>query len=485
MLARTVLLLLAAAFPAAGAVLSSAASTEFKNWLDGPIRYILTSPEVKAFKKLETDPARAAFIESFWARRDPNPDTLVNEFRQMFWERVRHANELFVDSAKPGWRSDRGKIYILYGPPTRIEDDINADTRSEASSGRGLIRWTYEGSEAGRKDVNPVAVVVPFVRDVTGEYRLSSDPRLASVFYTWEDMEDRSVFETLMQTDLIQPGRSPLAVMLDMGKMQTIPMQEEVLLAQVETVEAFGEAGLPVAVHQYRDPGGGGSVLTLTLSTPEHREDSRAAILARLLPLGVSQESPILLGEGSFRFEGEGAERQAQGRTVLEPGSYELTILMVVPAISTSSVHQSTLVVPDPSSEALGMSDLTLAMRLERVRYDSMASYTEPFMVGAFHVVPRVSDRLRRGDELALFFEVYGGRRPYNVTYRLEIRRDAGWMPVSRPVVQEGGQGAQGWAVPTSDAWPVGKYRVVIDIEDSDGATETAEIGFDLAPARS
>ena len=227
-----------------------------------------------------------------------------------------------------------------------------------------------------------------------------------------------------MNTDLINPGRSPLAVMLDMGKMQTLPLQEEVLLAQVETIEVFGEASLPVALHRYRDPNSDGSILTLTLSAPEHREDSRVAILARLLPQGVSQESPILLGEASFRFEGEGLGRKAQARIVLGPGGYELTILMVVPAMSNSSVHKSTLVVPEPA-DALSMSDVTLAGTLDRVPYDSLSSYTEPFMVGVFHVVPRVSRRLHRGDEMALFYEVYGGRRPYQVTYRLEIRRDS------------------------------------------------------------
>lgn len=457
-------------------------TTELEAWLDSPIRYIATTPEVKIFKGLDTDPARAAFIESFWSRRDPNPDTLVNEYRQLFWERVKYANETFLDSAKPGWKTDRGKIYILYGAPTRIEGDPTADTRTETDTGRGLIRWTYEGSEHGRKDVNPVAVVVPFVRDVGGEYRLSSDPKLVSEFYTWDDVESRSAYESVLQAGIINPGRSPLSAMLDMGMMQTVPMQEEVLLARVDTLEIFDDQMLPVAIQRYRDPDGEGAVLILTLSVPEIAGDGRAAILARLVPQGVPQAEPRLLGEGSFRFDGEGAARRAQGRIFVTSGSYELTVLLVVPGTSTSAVHRSTLSIPDHDDRALGLSDVTLATRLEPVRYDALASYREPYIVGGFHVVPRVSDRLRRGDELSLFYEVYGGTRPYSVTYRLELRNESEWKPVSRPIVQEGAEGAQGWSVPTTDAWPFGEYRVRIAVEDAEGSTSTAEVDFDLVP---
>jgi len=453
---------------------------ELKKWLDSPVRYVATPPEIKAFKKLKTDNARAAFIESFWARRDPEPDTLVNEYRQAFWERVRETSDLFYDGAKPGWKTDRGKIYILYGPPTKIEDDLHAQVAGSAQAGHGILRWIYEGSEKGRKDINPVAVVVPFIRDATGEYRLSADPRLASEKYALDDILDRSAYEEWLQTDVIVASRSPLAVMLDMGRMQTIPRQEELLLARVDTMEVYGDDQLPVAVHRYRGPDGHGTVLTLTIAVPVTSADPRAAILARLVPVGIA-ESPIVLGEGSFLLEGEGEGRLAQGRVVVAPGTYELTVLVVVPGTSRSAVYRGPVVIDPPSSE-LHMSDVALAQRLERVRYDAMASYTQPYTVGSFHVVPRIDPRIEPGQELSLFYEVYGGERPYRVTYQIDTWRDSGWAAASRPVVQEGGEGAQGWSVPTSEAWPFGRYRVRIEIEDAQGATRNAEVDFDLAP---
>ena len=84
-----------------------------RQWLDGPVHYIIETGEIKEFKALKTDADRGAFVERFWRRRDPTPATLANEYRQSFWDRVREANEKFLDSAGPGWQTDRGKIYIL------------------------------------------------------------------------------------------------------------------------------------------------------------------------------------------------------------------------------------------------------------------------------------------------------------------------------------------------------------------------------------
>jgi GWxTD domain-containing protein len=80
------------------------------------VRYIMTSEERRVF--LETpDSGKDAFIEEFWARRDPFPDTPRNEYREEYEARVKRAGELFQGEGRPGWLTDRGRIYILFGPP--------------------------------------------------------------------------------------------------------------------------------------------------------------------------------------------------------------------------------------------------------------------------------------------------------------------------------------------------------------------------------
>ncbi len=92
----------------------------FKKWLTEDVVYIITDEERSVFESLTTTEEREQFIEQFWHRRDPDLRTAHNEFREEHYRRIAYANEKFV-SAQPGWKTDRGKIYILHGPPDEID----------------------------------------------------------------------------------------------------------------------------------------------------------------------------------------------------------------------------------------------------------------------------------------------------------------------------------------------------------------------------
>ncbi len=93
---------------------------EYKNWLDEDVKWIITDQELQAFKSLSNDEEREVFIENFWLRRNPNPDSPENEYREEHYARIAYANEHFA-AGKPGWRTDRGHIYIAYGKPDSID----------------------------------------------------------------------------------------------------------------------------------------------------------------------------------------------------------------------------------------------------------------------------------------------------------------------------------------------------------------------------
>ncbi len=93
---------------------------EYKKWLDEDVRWIITDEEQRAFKSLANDEERDQFIEQFWLRRNPNPDSPENEFRDEHYARIAYANEHFA-AGKPGWMTDRGHIYIAYGKPDSID----------------------------------------------------------------------------------------------------------------------------------------------------------------------------------------------------------------------------------------------------------------------------------------------------------------------------------------------------------------------------
>ena len=92
----------------------------YKKWVNEDVRWIITDQELQAFKSLSNDEERDQFIENFWLRRNPNPDSPENEYREEHYARIAYANDHFA-AGKPGWRTDRGHIYIAYGKPDSID----------------------------------------------------------------------------------------------------------------------------------------------------------------------------------------------------------------------------------------------------------------------------------------------------------------------------------------------------------------------------
>ena len=99
----------------------------YKKWLDEDVRWIITDQEMKSFKSLANDEEREAFIENFWLRRNPNPESPENEFREEHYRRIAYANEHFA-AGKPGWKTDRGHMYIAYGKPDSIDSHPSGGT---------------------------------------------------------------------------------------------------------------------------------------------------------------------------------------------------------------------------------------------------------------------------------------------------------------------------------------------------------------------
>ncbi|MGA2967253.1 MAG: GWxTD domain-containing protein, partial [Terriglobales bacterium] len=92
----------------------------YRKWLDEDVRWIITDEERSAFMQLSNDEERDQFIEAFWQRRDPTPDTEENEFKEEHYARIAYANEHFA-AGIPGWKTDRGHMYIVFGKPDEID----------------------------------------------------------------------------------------------------------------------------------------------------------------------------------------------------------------------------------------------------------------------------------------------------------------------------------------------------------------------------
>jgi len=117
----------------------------YKTWLEQDASYIITDEERKAYKNLGNDEERDSFIENFWLRRNPNPDSPENEFREEHYRRIAYANEHYA-AGKPGWRTDRGHMYISFGPPDNIDSHPTGGyyERPMAEGGGNTVTYPFE-----------------------------------------------------------------------------------------------------------------------------------------------------------------------------------------------------------------------------------------------------------------------------------------------------------------------------------------------------
>src|SRR6266550_3626743 len=115
--------------------LSAAAqlSPKYAEWADGPVKHLMTKEEMRQWKQIHSDADAAAFVDLFWARRDPTPDTPRNELREAFDIRVKYADDNFATHRQRGSMTDRGKVILLLGPPEQASG--TSGTASQAASG--------------------------------------------------------------------------------------------------------------------------------------------------------------------------------------------------------------------------------------------------------------------------------------------------------------------------------------------------------------
>jgi len=146
------------------AVLASL-ETPYQEWLNEDVVYIISDDESRAFRRLQTDEERQQFILQFWLRRDPTPGTEENEFKEEMYRRIAFTNDRF-STAIPGWKTDRGAIYIKYGPPDAL------DSHGATPNTYPYETWTYRylegiGTNVALEFVDPT---------MTGRYHLTKDP---------------------------------------------------------------------------------------------------------------------------------------------------------------------------------------------------------------------------------------------------------------------------------------------------------------------
>jgi len=454
------------------------------SWREGPVRYLLTQEEDQAYRRLEGSEQRARFILRFWAARDPDASTPENEYRTLFLRRVEDASRLFrTESTKPGWKTDRGKIYILLGPP----DDLSQPPiRPRAPE---IITWTYREPPPGT-GASP-NTQVSFVRDASGEYRLSSGVRsflsesVMSRALSLQALQMKSLPEThavpggpgapepvgappplRMRAGFFRAGNGRTLVVLTIWA-------QEVLFAEADGVDRDGgaPAGAPFREAVARLVAVGG-----TAGGPEGPAGSTVL---------RTSENPLARAPDRSRV--------FQGGRVLRPGDYLVEVALLRADSSTLHSLSQTLSVPDFASGALAIGPITFASHLERLEANPWPEYTAPFVLGDLRVVPRYDHLFRQGEELAFYYQVLGGSTDpieglpdLDLEYRFLAVGEAPdgsvhLQPFGHPIHLAHEQNlVQGFSLPLP-GWAPGAYRLEVIVTDNlTGGTARAEVPFQV-----
>src|SRR5580704_4156146 len=152
-------------------------SKPYKKWLEEDVVWIITDEERAAFKQLSNDEERDNFIEAFWQRRDPTPDTEENEYKEEHYQRIAYANEHFA-AGVPGWKTDRGRIYIVYGKADEVDSHPSGGTYERPMEEGGGETSTFPFEDWRYRYIDGIGqeVIIEFVDTcMCGEYHMTLD----------------------------------------------------------------------------------------------------------------------------------------------------------------------------------------------------------------------------------------------------------------------------------------------------------------------
>jgi GWxTD domain-containing protein len=480
-------------------------SNMFKKWIEEDVAYIITDDEKKAWKKLATDEEREQFIEQFWRRRDPDPDTEVNEYLEEHYERVAYANQHFT-SGIPGWKTDRGRIYIMFGPPNEKETHPSGGMYDRPSYEGGGSTTTYPFETWFYRYLPGVGsgIEIEFVDPTgTGEYRIarSPDEKDALLNIPGAGLTLNEQLGLSNKSDRVAnrgafgytgPGAreqdSPFSRLILYTDLQRPPQVNDVLeKSLLGTVSTGSEdtAALDVAwkVDFYR--ASDERVMTaITIQTDNNDltfkdvggvQRARLNIYGRVTNLSgrriTSFEDPVTTDATVQELTSAKDRKSAYQRVLpLSPGNYKVDLLVRDVNSGATTVKAIGFEVPKFVPEKLATSSLVLAVKLQALN-DQMPGM---FAIGPYKVLPNVSGVYKRGQDVGIYMQVYNAgidqttlRPSVDVEYVLakdgkEVFKQAeDWRGLS----DSGQRLTLARLLPTSNLAP-GEYEVSIRVRD-------------------
>lgn len=430
----------------------------FKRWLDEDVRYIITPEERKAFVQMATDEERENFIESFWLRRDPTPDSMENEYKEEHYRRIAYANDRFA-SGIPGWKTDRGRIYIAYGPADEIESHPSGGQYQRPyEEGGGFTStypfeiWRYRWIEGIGSDI-----LLEFVDPtMTGEYRLTMDPseKDALLFVPGagltlsEQMGLTTKADRFRRTDGTRMG-TPIggAQSIRYNQFERLQLYANIfkppavkfkdLEAIVNSTIDYDTLAYAVDIHYVRVTNSSVlSGITVLLRNQDLIFEERdglhkavANIFGRITTMTrrvqSTFEDTVSIQTTAERLPQEAGRSSVYNKSLpLAPGMYRLELVVKDLVGETMGTYRTAMRVPEYDDEALAHSSLIIADKIERVPIRSLG--TGQFVIGSSKVRPRIDDSFKRDEKMGIYMQIYNlgqseetSKPEGNVTYQI------------------------------------------------------------------
>ncbi len=477
----------------------------YKKWINNDVAYIITKEEKRAFNTLVTDEERENFIEQFWRRRDPNPDTEENEYREEYYERIAYANEKFA-SGIPGWKTDRGRVYIAWGKPDSIESHPSGGAYDRPSYEGGGSTTTYPFEIWFYRHLDGVGdgLEIEFVDPTgTGEYRMARNANEKDALLmvpgagltTAEQLgmnqkgdrisgnsgsnvnyqrEQDSPFRRLeIQGNLMRP---PAVKFSDLQSSLTdSPVIDNNPLQFDLRIDFFRQSDDRII-----------TAFTVQTSNKELKfeqigglETARMNIFGRVTAVsgkrsGIFEDSVVTNATALELAETIDRKSVYQKAIALTPGTYKVDVVVRDVGTGNKGIVNMGFTVPRYDEKKLSTSSLVLTSKL---RPTNERDIGQMFVIGNAKVVPNLGGSYKQGQEVGIYLQVYNAeidqttlRPAVDVTYIVTrdgkelIRQAEDWSGLS----DSGQRLTLARLLPTTNM-PLGDYDVRVEIKDRVG----------------
>jgi GWxTD domain-containing protein len=480
--------------------------SQYKQWLNEDVIYIISPEERNAFLQLDTNEEREQFIEQFWLRRSSNPDLPDNDFKEEHYRRIAYANEHFA-SGIPGWKTDRGRLYIMWGPADEVESHPSGGTYDRPMEEGGGSTTTYPWETWRWRYLEGIGenVIIEFVDPSgSGEYHMTMDPSEKDALLhvpgaglsLLESMGMASKTDRFTRSDGTNLptalGGTP-ASMDEFNRLELYAKIQKPPEVKFKDLEAIVTARIvrdqlkftwrtdfmkvtndtvlvPITVQvsngqlnfQAKDGIHSatmnvfGRVSTLTGRVVQTFEDP------------VSKDFPDSLFQQSLKLQSI-----YQKAVPLRPGLYRLDIVIKDVQSGNVGVINTRLAVPRYADEKLDASSLILADQLEHVPAKQIG--TGQFVLGSTKVRPRLDSNFATSDRMGIYLQVYNLKaddktHKSSATFQFTVKKGAEqilqFKETSEEMKQTGDQVTIERWLPLASLAP-GNYSIEINATDS------------------